>query len=134
METERSSPMTLLGLGTDIVDVERIARLVDRGGERFWTHWYRPDEIKACATSSRPDRAAARCFAVKEATLKAIGVSLDGHLPWRDIEVRTHQEGHVSVRLWGHPAEHASRAGVVRLHASTGRAGHRVVAVVVAEG
>ena len=125
--------MSVLGVGTDIVDEGRIARLVDGGGPRFWARWYTPAEIALCQRSSRPERLAARCFAVKEATLKALGASFSGPLGWRDIEVLEDHNGVPTVHLWGEAAMYASRLGVLRLHASTGRDAGQVTAVVVAE-
>jgi len=121
-------------VGTDILDERRIIRLVDVGGDRFLTHWYTPAEIAFCRQSSRPGHAAARCFAVKEAALKAIGGSFPGPVRWREIEVLTDPQGIPSVRLWGETATHASQAGVLRLFASTARHAGWVAAVVIAEG
>lgn len=121
-------------MGTDILEEGRIARLIDRGGGRFLGHWYTPAEIVLCRQSARPGRVAASCFAVKEATLKAIGASFPGPVMWREIEVLTNHQGSLTVRLWGDIATHASRAGVLRLHASTTRSAGWVAAVVIAEG
>ena len=125
-------------MGTDIVEERRMARLWDQGGARFLAHWFTPAEIALCGQSARPARVAACCFAVKEATLKAIGASIGTSLPgplrWRDIEVLIDHRGVVTVELWGDTATDASRAGVLRLHASTGRDAGTVAAVVIAEG
>lgn len=126
--------MSVLGVGTDILEEGRIARLVDSGGDRFLAHWYTPAEIALCRQSSRPERVAARCFAVKEAALKAIGASFPGPVRWRDIEVLTDHQGVPTVRLWGETAKYASRVGVLRLYASTASDAGWVAAVVVAEG
>ena len=126
--------MTVLGVGTDILDESRIARLVERGNARFLAHWYTPAEIALCDQSSRPERVAARCFAVKEATLKAVGVSFPGPIRWREIEVLTGEDGGPTVQLHGETATYASHVGVLRLHASTASHGGWVAAVVVAEG
>jgi len=126
--------MSILGVGTDILEERRIAQLVDRGGARFLAHWYTPAEIVLCDLSSPPERVPARFFAVKEAVLKAIGASFPGPVRWREIEVLTDDHGVLSVTLWGDIAAHASRVGVLRLHASTARAAGCVAAVVVAEG
>jgi holo-[acyl-carrier protein] synthase len=126
--------MRVLGLGTDVLEEERIARLVERGGTRFLAHWYTPDEIALCDQSSRPGRVAAHCFAVKEAAMKAIGADFSDSVRWREIEVLTDQHGSHTVRLWGQTAAHASRLGVARLHVSTARTADWVAAVVVAEG
>lgn len=126
--------MTIIGVGTDILDEGRIVRLVERGGDRFLEHWYTQAEIDLCRTSARPGRVAARAFAVKEATLKAVGASFPGPVRWWEIEVLTARHGGWEVRLSGDTATHAARAGVRTLHATTTRSGCWVAALVVAEG
>lgn len=126
--------MSVFGVGTDILDEARIDRLVDLGGTRFLAHWYTPAEIALCRQSSRPGRVAARCFAVKEAALKAIGASFTGPVRWREIEVLTGDHGVPTVQLWGETAAYAAGMGVLRLHASTASESGWVAAVVVAEG
>lgn len=126
--------MTILGVGTDILDEARIARLVRSGDTRFLAHWYTPAEIALCNRSSRPERVAARCFAVKEATLKAVGASFPGPVRWREIEVLPNDHDVPAVRLWGETAAYAASVGVLRLHASTASHGGWIAAVVVAEG
>ncbi|WP_165354341.1 holo-ACP synthase [Nocardioides glacieisoli] len=126
--------MSVVGVGTDVLEEARIARLVDSGGSRFLAHWYTAAEVEMCFTSARPSRVAATCFAVKEAALKAIGISFPGPLMWREIEVSLDDAGSVTVRLAGDAAVQATRSGVVRLHASTARTAGWLAAVVVAEG
>ena len=74
--------MTIIGVGTDILDERRIVRLVDSGGDRFLSHWYTPAEADGHRAAPRPGRSAARGFAVKEATLKAMGASFPGPVRW----------------------------------------------------
>lgn len=126
--------MSVVGVGTDVLDEARIARLVESGGRRFLEHWYTPDEVEMCLRSARPSRAAATCFAVKEAALKAIGISFPGPLMWQEIGVSLDEVGGVRVRLTGEAAVQATRSGVVRIHASTTRSAGWLAAVVVAEG
>jgi holo-[acyl-carrier protein] synthase len=126
--------MTIIGVGTDILDEERIVRLVNSGGDRFLRHWYTPAEIDLCRVSARPGRVAAQGFAIKEATLKAMGASFPGPVRWGQIEVLTSARDTPDIRLSGAIAIHARRIGVRELYASTARSGGWVAAVVVAEG
>ena len=126
--------MSIVGVGTDILDESRIARLVDLGGERFLAHWYTRAEIDHCRRSGRPGRVAASGFAVKEAALKAVHASFPGPVLWREIEVLEDPSGVLQVRLAGSTAVHAERMGVRRLHACTTHSGGWIAAVVVAEG
>ena len=125
--------VSVVGVGTDVLEEARITHLVDTGGSRFLEHWYTPAEVEMCRRSVRPGRVAATCFAVKEAAFKAVGISAPGPLMWREIEVRLDVDGRVTVRLTGEAARHATRSGVTRLHASTTRTAGWLAAVVVAE-
>jgi holo-[acyl-carrier protein] synthase len=96
-----------LRVGVDLVEVERIARLVtryDTAAERLFT----PAELEYCR--GRPHRChehmAAR-FAVKEAVLKALGTGLSGGIRWTDVETVVGAGGRPHVKLAGAAAEHA---------------------------
>lgn len=75
------------GLGTDIVEVARVARLLERPGGDFLQRWYRPAERQVCSTHEDPALAAACLLAAKESILKAVGGPSPDAPPWRDIEV-----------------------------------------------
>ena len=126
--------MSILGIGTDVLDEIRIVRLVERGSDRFLRHWYTAAEIEQCRLSHRPGRTAARGFAVKEAALKAIGATFVGPVRWSDIEVLTDSHDVLRVRLDGEVEACADRRGVRTLHASTAHSTGWIAAVVVAEG
>lgn len=123
----------VVGVGVDIADVGRFDRLLQRGPDRLWAHWFTDAEAAACSRQPRVAEAAAVRFAAKEATYKAVGASFTGATRWRDIEIL----GGASrwrVALHGEVAETATTAGVTAIHATTCCAGHRVVAMVIAEG
>lgn len=87
-------------IGVDVCPVERIARAVERGGDRFLAKIYTPAELEYCA--GRPDRLAGR-WAAKEAVLKC----LDGNvasLAKREIEILPNPQGAPVVRLSGQGA------------------------------
>jgi holo-[acyl-carrier protein] synthase len=93
--------------GVDLVEVERVARLVtryDQAAERLFT----PAELEYCR--SRPLRChehmAAR-FAVKEAVLKALGTGWSDGIRWTDVEVVVGAGGRPEARLAGAAAKHA---------------------------
>ena len=123
----------MVGVGIDIVDIARFERLVERGGDRLWTHWYTDVEASEARRHARPAVAAATRFAIKEAAYKALGADFAGPVRWRDIEVRAELNGWRLV-LDGEVREAADRAGAHTLHVSTSRVGGRVLATVVATG
>src|SRR5690606_5940843 len=73
----------MLTSGVDIIEVERIARAMERHGARFGARFFTARELRYC--EGRPERLAGR-FAVKEAVAKALGTGI-GDVRWTEIEV-----------------------------------------------
>lgn len=123
----------ILGLGLDLVDVARVARILEgpaARAERFLVRVFTPGERSYCdGVVDRATRYAAR-FAAKEATLKALGVPAGLRL--LDIEV-VRGAGAPTLRLAGTAAEAARVLGAARLHLSITHDGGTAAAVVVAE-
>jgi holo-[acyl-carrier protein] synthase len=90
-----------LRVGTDIVPVARIARLVEQRGDDFLDKWFTSAEIAYCRAKAHPARHLAARFAAKEAVFKAVGGDSDGSVPWHEIEVVTATGGAPSIRLTG---------------------------------
>ncbi|MBM4277540.1 MAG: holo-[acyl-carrier-protein] synthase [Deltaproteobacteria bacterium] len=83
----------VIGTGIDIVNIERIERLMGRWGEHFLNRVYTEREISRCQRRSRPSECFAIRFAAKEAFLKAIGSGLRNGFRWTDIEVESDPMG-----------------------------------------
>lgn len=130
--------MSIIGVGTDVVDVTRVTRLIDRRGRRFLDRWLRPPEVEFCLASSAIAGSAAVLFASKEAAWKSLGAVhslgavIDGSLPWRQIEV-THGHG-PGLRLHGAVLELATAGGVATFHISMSHTPEWAIASVVAVG
>lgn len=102
----------MIGIGTDLVEVERFRRIVARTPtilDRMFT-----DEEQAYADKRRdPTERYAVRFAAKEAVLKALGTGL-GEVPLKEIEVVRAESGAPSVQLHGKAADVAEAKGVTR--------------------
>jgi holo-[acyl-carrier protein] synthase len=91
----------ILGIGSDLCDIRRIERSLERFGDRF-TH-----RIFTEGERSKSDRRAARApsyarrFAAKEACAKALGTGLSRGVFWRDMEVVNLPSGKPTLRLTG---------------------------------
>lgn len=124
----------ILGLGLDLVEVARLARILagpPARAERFVARVFTTGERAYCdGMADRPTRYAAR-FAAKEAALKALGVPAG--LRFHELEV-VRGEGAPRLSLSGRAAEAARRLGVERLHLTITHDGGVAAAVVVAEG
>ena len=119
--------MSTVGVGFDLVDVERFAVLMRR----------RPHVLdRLFSTRERregrdqPERMAAR-FAAKEATWKALGVGL-GAAPLRDVEVQRTPSGEALLVLYGTAAQLARDRGIEQWHLSLSHSAKSAGAVVVA--
>jgi len=77
----------IVGIGIDIVNIERIERVVARWGSLFLSRIYTDREISWCQQRPNPSECFAIRFAAKEAFLKAIGSGLRNGIQWTDIEV-----------------------------------------------
>lgn len=121
-----------MGTGVDIIEVERIRRLVGRYGDRFLRRVYHPSEVGYCLGQERYRRLAAR-YAAKEAILKAIGTGLR-RSRWHDMEVVRDPLGHPEVRLSGNLAQEAAQRGIERIVISLSHTREYAVAQALAIG
>ena len=91
----------IIGIGSDITDVRRIAKVIDRHGERFIDRIFTPIErAKAEKRRNRVETYAKR-FAAKEACAKALGTGLRAGVWWRDMGVVNLPSGRPTLELTG---------------------------------
>jgi holo-[acyl-carrier protein] synthase len=77
----------LVGLGSDLVDVDRIRGVRERQGERFLERVFTDEERAYCAQMKFPDKHLAARFAAKEAVSKAFTTGIGRELGWKSISV-----------------------------------------------
>ena len=91
----------IIGLGSDLCDVRRIEKVLERHGERFLARIFTPSErAKADRRANRAETYAKR-FAAKEACAKALGTGLRRGVFWRDMGVVNLPGGRPTIRLTG---------------------------------
>ena len=91
----------IIGIGSDITDVRRIAKVLDRHGERFIDRIFTPIErAKAEKRRNRVETYAKR-FAAKEACAKALGTGFRAGVWWRDMGVVNLPSGRPTLELTG---------------------------------
>lgn len=95
----------ILGLGSDLVDIRRIARTLERFGERFTRRCFTELERARCDARLARAEGYARRYAAKEACAKALGTGFDRGVFWRDIGVVNLPGGRPSIVLTGGAAE-----------------------------
>jgi holo-[acyl-carrier protein] synthase len=125
----------VLATGVDLVELERVRRLVGRHGDRVLSRVYTPAELAHC--HGRVPELAAR-FAAKEAVAKALGIGLrimarDG-VDWHDVETLPDGNGKPIVRLHGRAAARAVELGLTDWSISLSHGRDIAVAFVVATG
>ena len=91
----------ILGLGIDIIEVERIRSSHERFGDRFLNRILHPNEIGYCLSHRVPAPFLAARFAAKEAISKAFGTGIGAQLGWHDMEVGRKESGEPFVILHG---------------------------------
>lgn len=95
----------ILGIGSDLIDITRIERSIDRFGDRFLNRIFTDGE--RARADAKANRAAvyAKRFAAKEAVWKALGEADRPGIQWRELEVVNDAAGKPSFRLTGMAAE-----------------------------
>ncbi len=101
-------------IGLDIVDIDRVQKIIEKYGEKFLKRFFTDREILYCNYSSRLrfQRFAAR-FAAKEALVKAIG---ERAFPWTDVEIVKDDGGRPDFELYGRAAQYANEHGIVDIY------------------
>ena len=91
----------ILGIGSDISDARRIAKVIERHGDRFLSRVF--TDIERARADRRANRAEtyAKRFAAKEACAKALGTGMRGGVWWRDMGVVNLPSGRPTMRLTG---------------------------------
>lgn len=99
----------IVGLGTDLIDITRIERALERFGDRFIDRVF--TEIERRKSDRRAERAASydKRFAAKEACSKALGTGFRAGVFWRDLGVVNLPSGQPTMALTGGAARHLAR-------------------------
>ncbi len=99
----------ILGIGSDLIDIRRIERSLERHGARFVSRIF--TDAEQARAEGRRDRAAsyAKRFAAKEACAKALGTGISEGVFWRDMEVVNLSGGMPVMQLTGGAAARLAR-------------------------
>jgi len=89
----------LRGVGTDIIEIARIKRIIDRYGSNFLDRLFTQKEQEYCRKYRLSARHFAGRFAAKEAIAKAMGTGIGQHARWIDIEIINDPHGRPQATL-----------------------------------
>ena len=124
----------IIGLGVDIVEIQRMQRMLDVNGDRLIERIFTDDEARYALAHAEPALHFAARVAAKEATYKALsGNHLARAVGWREIEVCLRDDGAPYLSLHGRAHERAAELGVARALVSLTHSKAAAVAVVVLE-
>jgi holo-[acyl-carrier protein] synthase len=124
----------LIGTGVDLIEVERIARSIERYGERFLLRVYTDLEIAYCSSRRGSAESFAARFAAKEAGAKALGTGISRGVTWNEFQVSRNPGGRPLLELRGRAALLATELGVRAISLSLTHTGSLAMATVVMEG
>lgn len=124
----------VLGIGIDLVKVDRIEKAMVRWGEAFTGRVFTEREVVYCQRQKRPAEAFAARFSAKEAVMKAFGTGLSDGVCWKDVEIVRSDSGKPDIVLDGRLKELASGMGVSRAFVSFSHDSGFVVAQAVLTG
>jgi len=124
----------ILGIGTDLIEIPRIARSIERYGEGFLLRVYTMEEIAYCQRKKKTsaESFAAR-FAAKEAGAKALGTGISRGVVWTEFAVTREPSGKPLLEFRGRAAEIAKSMGIARVSLSLTHTKDMAMAVVIVE-
>jgi holo-[acyl-carrier protein] synthase len=107
--------MKIVGIGTNVVECLRIARMIERHGELFLNRAYTSREIRYCQSRKQATQHFAARWAAKEAVLKALGSGWIRGINWSDIEIRNDSGGKTTAAFRGGAKQLIERLHVTQL-------------------
>ncbi len=103
---------SVVGIGTDIIECERIERMLDRHGDVFVARVYTVGEIDYCSGRKAGVQHYAGRWAAKEAVLKSLGTGWAHGIQWTEVEVVNQQGGKPNIVLSGKAKQISEQLGI----------------------
>lgn len=124
----------IVGIGVDIVEIDRIEHSLSEFGGRFRDRVFTPREIAYCEQYVHPGERYAVRFAAKEAARKALGAATPlKALSWHEVEIISSTEGAPQLEFHGRAADLMRELGIARAHVSLSHATDQAIAFVILE-
>ena len=121
----------VIGIGIDIIEIDRIKSSIETYGDKFLSKIYTPVEIEYCNSKANKFQHFAARFAAKEAVFKALGTGWIGKLKWNEIEVRNEVLGKPEINLYGTVLELSHKKGIHGISLSLSHCREYAVAMVL---
>lgn len=120
----------LFGVGIDLVDIDRMQRVIAAWGDRFLSRMFTKNEIAYCCEKANAAQCFAARFAAKEALAKALGHGWCEHFKWTDVEVTRDRTGKPALLITGITSQLVAHK---RIHLSLSHSNAQAAAVVTVE-
>lgn len=127
-------PLITLAHGIDLVECERVARILARHHDRFLERVLTELERRNAGRYQRPIPHLAGRFAAKEAVLKMLGTGWRGQISWQDIEITNDELGRPQVALRDECARVADEKGIAAVLLSISHTAHHATASAIGLG
>jgi len=89
----------IIGVGIDVVSIERIRRLLNKRGNDFLNRFFSSEEVNYIKNKKDPAPSLAASFAAKEAFLKALGKGIGQGISLKEISVERHTSGKPELKV-----------------------------------
>lgn len=121
----------ILGIGTDLIEIERIEKAFEKHGMPFFEKLFTLKEILYCQKYAQPLPHFAGRFAAKEAVAKALGTGFTALVQWHDFEILNDEAGKPYVTFSPKLQESFPK---LEIHLSISHSKHYAVATALATG
>jgi holo-[acyl-carrier protein] synthase len=123
----------ILGTGVDIVEIERLRKVIERQKDRFLSRVFTSGEQQFCNAHRDPTPHYAARFAAKEAVFKALGTGWAKGVTWLDVEVLRERQDPPKLALKGEALKVSVNLGARKYHLSLSHSEGCAVATVILE-
>jgi len=110
--------MEIVGIGTDIIEVSRIEKMIDKHGQTFLKKVYSEKEIEYCQPRKGAKQHYAGRWAAKEAVLKTFGTGWAKGIQWNEIQLLNETGGKPKIVLTGAAEKWAQKIGIDEIQIS----------------
>ncbi|MBS4035689.1 MAG: holo-ACP synthase [Ignavibacterium sp.] len=108
----------ILGIGIDIIEIDRVKESIDRFGDHFLNKIYTPNELEYCLSKHNKYQHFAARFAAKEAIYKALSSEWGSDISWQDIDIMNEPNGLPVVKFSGNLEEFVNKDKSIKISMS----------------
>ena len=123
----------IYGIGIDLVENDRLAKIIAKWGSKFLQRVFSVGEINYCEKHAQASINYGARFAAKESFLKALGIGLGMGVKLKEIEVVHDKNGKPDLALWGEAKAQIEKRSIEKIHLSLSHTRSYASAIVLLE-